>query len=322
MLILCVFVFIVRCLSLSAGASPASSCSFHQGQDCSGNDIVDKPANDPGACCNLCSTQPGCKAFTWDSYNRYGQRQGTCYMKSGCPTLNSKGDCTAGILSGPNPPGPGPGPAPTPSPSSRPKLPTTPTTERAASIVAQMTQDEKASILNGMHSAAYGDSHNGYYVGNTPAIPRLKVPSLNMQDAAQGFRTIDRSQYGQVTSWPCSLAVAANWDRNATYKWGVALGKEFRAKGANMILGPSLNVHRVPRGGRNAEVHCARDSMLGAVLMSLLCGGGDLACISGITFQITRAIRNPSNLILTHIIHVHAPVHFGRRRIPRLADGL
>ena len=115
-------------------------------------------------------------------------------MKSGCPTLNSKGDCTAGTLTGPPGPGPSPGPSPPPSPSSRPALPKTAATTRAASIVAQMTDGEKASLLNGIHSAAYGDSHNGYYVGNTPAIPRLQVPSLNMQDAAQGFRTLDQSQ--------------------------------------------------------------------------------------------------------------------------------
>jgi beta-glucosidase len=127
-----------------------------------------------------------------------------------------------------------------------------------------MTNAEKASILNGLKSAAYGDSHNGYYVGNTLGVKRLGVPSMNMQDASQGFRTIDASQYGQVTSWPCSLAVAANWDANATEEWGKALGVEFRAKGANMILGPSLNVHRVARGGRNAEYISGEDPFLGS----------------------------------------------------------
>ena len=28
----------------------------------------------------------------------------------------------------------------------------------------------------------------GYYVGNTPAVPRLRVPSINIQDGPQGFR--------------------------------------------------------------------------------------------------------------------------------------
>lgn len=130
-----------------------------------------------------------------------------------------------------------------------------------------MTDGEKASLLNGFNSAAYGDSHNGYYIGNIPAVPRLGIPSINMQDASQGFRTIDPSQYGQVTSWPCSLAVAGTWDVNLTEQWGIALGTEFRAKGANMILGPSLNVHRVAKGGRNAEYISGEDAYLGAQLV-------------------------------------------------------
>ena len=49
------------------------------------------------------------------------------------------------------------------------------------------------------------------------------------------------------------FAKAASWDANLAEEWGQALGAEHRSKGANMILGPSVNVHRVARGGRNAE---------------------------------------------------------------------
>lgn len=56
-----------------------------------------------------------------------------------------------------------------------------------------------------------------------------------------------------MTSWPCGLAAAATWDRALVHTWARALGKEFKAKGANMILGPSVNVHRVATNGRNAE---------------------------------------------------------------------
>ena len=57
---------------------------------------------------------------------------------------------------------------------------------------------EKPRRPQGIKSSAYGDSHNGYYIGNTPAIDRLGIPSVNMQDASQGFRTIDKAMYGQV----------------------------------------------------------------------------------------------------------------------------
>ena len=120
-------------------------------------------------------------------------------------------------------------------------------------------------------------------MGTTPAITRLGIPSLNMQDAVpfsssfsfsfllskiqqpqgQGFRTYETSQIGQVTSWPCALALASTWNPALVYEWASAVAAEFRAKGANTILGPGLNVHRVARGGRNAEYMSGEDPYLG-----------------------------------------------------------
>jgi len=48
--------------------------------------------------------------------------------------------------------------------------------------------------------------------------------------------------------------VGATFDKSLMYKRGVALGKEFRGKGANVFLGPSVGpLGRKPRGGRNWE---------------------------------------------------------------------
>ncbi|CAE7237313.1 bglB, partial [Symbiodinium pilosum] len=46
-----------------------------------------------------------------------------------------------------------------------------------------------------------------------------------------------------------------------------ALGKEFLPKGANVLLGPGLNVHRVARGGRNVEYLSGESPYLGARLV-------------------------------------------------------
>ena len=78
-------------------------------------------------------------------------------------------------------------------------------------------------------------------------------PSLNMQDAAGGFRTSMEEIVGTVTCWPSLLSMAATFDLSVMRKFSLALGAEFAGKGANMILGPSINVHRVAKGGRNFE---------------------------------------------------------------------
>ena len=122
----------------------------------------------------------------------------------------------------------------------------------AAALAEAMTPAERASMLNGEGYGSFGQLP-GAYVGGLPAIPRLLIPSLHLQDAAQGFRTSTNAIIGQVTSWPCLLALTSTWDVSLASSLAHALGDEFRAKGANVILGPSVNVHRMARNGRNVE---------------------------------------------------------------------
>ena len=94
--------------------------SVDEGKDCSGNDLSNSPAVDTATCCSLCSENSGCEAFTWSQYDGSGQKQATCYLKSGCPSKVPSSDCNAGSKSGPTPPGPSPPPSPSPSPPTPP----------------------------------------------------------------------------------------------------------------------------------------------------------------------------------------------------------
>ena len=120
---------------------------------------------------------------------------------------------------------------------------------RAIQIVANMTQDEKLSWLHG-HSVASQAGLKGY-TGECPAIARLGIPALRLNDGPQGFR--DSHAHGTTTCWPSGLTVAATFDPAAANAWGAAIGREFKGKGANVALGPGMNVARVPQDGRNFE---------------------------------------------------------------------
>lgn len=124
--------------------------------------------------------------------------------------------------------------------------------QKVSDLVAQMTLDEKISMLHGT---------TGAYVGQTPAIPRLGIPALQMNDGPQGFR--DDSHPGTTTSFPSGGTISATWDSDAIYKWGAAMGVEFFEKGANVQLGPGMNLARVPTGGRNFEYMSGADPFLG-----------------------------------------------------------
>jgi hypothetical protein len=96
------------------GGKPNDSCDPFEvsvGQDCIGNDLSNTHAVDTAACCELCSNNADCHAFSWDQYNQAGQKNGQCYMKSACPTKQGNPNTNAGSRGGahpsPAPPAPG-----------------------------------------------------------------------------------------------------------------------------------------------------------------------------------------------------------------------
>ncbi|KAH8696557.1 putative beta-glucosidase [Talaromyces proteolyticus] len=112
--------------------------------------------------------------------------------------------------------------------------------KKASSMTANLDFDEKAFIATGV---------NGPCVGNIPAIPRLGFKGLCLQDGPLSLR---QSSYASV--FPAGLTAAATWDKDLMYERGVRIGAEFKAKGANIILGPVAGpLGRSARGGRNWE---------------------------------------------------------------------
>jgi beta-glucosidase len=77
---------------------------------------------------------------------------------------------------------------------------------------------------------------------------RLGIPGIKMADSPQGVRA-----GGTATMFPSPVAMAATWDTDLIERVGNALGAELRAKGSDMLLGPCVNIHRSPLGGRNSE---------------------------------------------------------------------
>ncbi|CAI4211285.1 unnamed protein product [Parascedosporium putredinis] len=89
----------------------------------------------------------------------------------------------------------------------------------------------------------------GRCVGNTGSAERVGFPQLCLGDAANGVRLADL-----VTVFPAGITTGATWDKSLMYDRAVAMGKEFRGKGINIYLGPSVGpLGRKPKGGRNWE---------------------------------------------------------------------
>ncbi|OLN86969.1 putative beta-glucosidase F [Colletotrichum chlorophyti] len=115
---------------------------------------------------------------------------------------------------------------------------------RAKALVDRMTLAEKTNI-----TAGSGIFMGIRCVGNSGSALRLGFPQLCLADSATGVRQADN-----VTVFPSGITTGATFDKDLIYARGVAIGKEFRGKGANIYLGPSVGpLGRKPKGGRNWE---------------------------------------------------------------------
>ncbi|MDB6121080.1 MAG: Beta-glucosidase [Pedosphaera sp.] len=112
--------------------------------------------------------------------------------------------------------------------------------QRANLLVAQMTLDEKITMVHGV---------SGQYMGNVAGNSRLGIPALHLQDgpAGVGDGAMD------VTALPAPIALAASWDAGLARQYGAVMGAEARGKGVHVLLGPMMNMVRVPQSGRSFE---------------------------------------------------------------------
>ncbi|SPC65536.1 probable beta-glucosidase [Ustilago sp. UG-2017b] len=113
---------------------------------------------------------------------------------------------------------------------------------KARAYLQQFNQTEKVILTTG------SGWQRGPCVGNISPIPRVGFPGLCLMDGPAGVRGIDR-----VTSFPDAITAAATFDRDLFYKRAYAMGQEFKTKGANIWLGPMMNLARSPEGGRSWE---------------------------------------------------------------------
>ena len=90
---------------------------------------------------------------------------------------------------------------------------------------------------------------------------------MRLNDGPQGFR--DEEHPGSTTAWPAGLSVASTFDNKLAYAWGEAMGNEFAGKGANVFLGPGMNVARVPVNGRNFSIVAAGTRTWGIPLLEM-----------------------------------------------------
>jgi beta-glucosidase len=121
-------------------------------------------------------------------------------------------------------------------------------------IADAMTLEEQVALLSGED------------FWSLPAVPRVGLGKLRVTDGPNGARG-GGSLIGGVraAAFPVGIALGATWDPELVSEIGSALAAETRSKGAHVLLGPTINIHRSVTNGRNFECY-SEDPVLTAEL--------------------------------------------------------
>ncbi|MEZ5168240.1 MAG: glycoside hydrolase family 3 N-terminal domain-containing protein [Acidimicrobiales bacterium] len=71
---------------------------------------------------------------------------------------------------------------------------------------------------------------------------------------------------------PLGSRAGATWDPELVEALGVLLGEESRAKHAHVLLAPTINLHRSPKGGRNFECYSEDPILTGRLAAAFVRG--------------------------------------------------
>ena len=128
-----------------------------------------------------------------------------------------------------------------------------PIARRVAMIMSKMTLAEEIGLVegHGMHP----------YVGDIVENAALCLPPMGLEDGPNG---VGDGLTG-VTQLPSGASLAATFSRSLAYRYGQVIGAEQAAKGAAVDLGPTVNIDRDPRWGREFE-SLAEDPRLAGAL--------------------------------------------------------
>ena len=93
----------------------------------------------------------------------------------------------------------------------------------------------------------------GADVWATHALPSIGLSRVVLSDGPSGVRGEDFDERHDSVSLPSSSALSATWSVETAHRYGQVLGQEARRKGVHAVLGPTINLHRSPLGGRHFE---------------------------------------------------------------------
>ena len=112
---------------------------------------------------------------------------------------------------------------------------------RLDSLVQELSLEEKVQLLTGRD------------FWTTMPVEKIGLRSMVMSDGPSGVRGEMWDERRPSMNFPSATAISSSWDPGIADRLGAASAVEARRKGVDVVLGPTINLHRSPLGGRHFE---------------------------------------------------------------------
>ena len=114
-------------------------------------------------------------------------------------------------------------------------------TDHLVPLLSALTLEQKAALVQGAD------------FWTTVPLPEIGLRAMTLSDGPAGVRGPRWDEREPSLNMPSGSALAASWDVDLAYRYGAAAASEARRKGVDVVLGPTINLHRSPLGGRHFE---------------------------------------------------------------------
>ncbi|MCM6763776.1 glycoside hydrolase family 3 C-terminal domain-containing protein [Rathayibacter sp. ZW T2_19] len=112
---------------------------------------------------------------------------------------------------------------------------------RLTELIGRLDLEEKVQLLTGRD------------FWTTWPIERIGLRRMLVSDGPSGVRGEVWDERSPSLNLPSATALSSSWDRSIAKRYGAAAAVEARRKDVDVVLGPTINLHRSPLGGRHFE---------------------------------------------------------------------
>jgi len=170
--------------------------------------------------------------------------------------------------------------------------------KKITEIMGKMSLEEKVAMLHGKH------------MFTSEGVPSQGIADMVYADGPFGIREeMEPHSWNSIhlttdsaTFFPTGSALAATWSEEMAYNYGTGMAREARLRGKDMILGPAINIQRIPTGGRTYE-YLSEDPFLSSRLSVEYTKGvqdnGVAVCVKHFALNNQETNRGSVNVIVS-----------------------